>query len=212
MRKILIGLVLSLTVSLPALAAAAADEAKTSDVAKTSYEILAELSTEYPQFRFVTTQGEFVVELDARRAPITVANFYSLVKENFYTGTVFHRVINGFVAQGGGMTEDYTAKEGPREIINESGNGLKNKRGTIAMARTNKPHSATSQFYFNLVDNAELDPLPTRWGYAVFGEVKEGLDVLDRIAHLPTGPSPDGSLPSDVPQTLVVIKSITLVP
>jgi cyclophilin family peptidyl-prolyl cis-trans isomerase len=80
------------------------------------------------------------------------------------------------------------------------------------MARTNKPHSATSQFYFNLVDNAELDPLPTRWGYAVFGEVKEGLDVLDRIAHLPTGPSPDGSLPSDVPQTLVVIKSITLVP
>jgi cyclophilin family peptidyl-prolyl cis-trans isomerase len=203
MRKILIGLALSLIVALPALAE---EDARTAD------QILAELSTEYPQFRFITNQGEFVVELDARRAPITVANFYTLVKQGFYNGTIFHRVINGFVAQGGGMTEDYKAKESGHEIVNESGNGLKNKRGTISMARTNRPHSATSQFFFNLVDNAELDPLPTRWGYAVFGEVKEGLDVLDRIAHLPTGPSPDGSLQAEVPQTPVIIKSVELIP
>jgi cyclophilin family peptidyl-prolyl cis-trans isomerase len=202
MRKFLIGLILSLSLTLPVLAV---------EGAKSTDEILAELSSEYPQFLIVTTQGDILVELDARKAPITVANFYSRAKEGFYVDTIFHRVINGFVAQAGGMTADYQAKDTPDSIPNESGNGLKNKRGTIAMARTNKPHSATTQFFFNLVDNAELDPLATRWGYAVFGEVKEGLDVLDRIAHLPTGPSPDGSLASDVPATPVVIKSITLV-
>jgi len=203
MRKFLIGLFLTLSFAVPALA---------EDVTKSADEILAELNSEYPQFLIVTTQGDILVELDARKAPLTVANFYSRVKEGFYVDTIFHRVINGFVAQAGGMTADYQAKDTPAQIPNESGNGLKNKRGAIAMARTNKPHSATTQFFFDLVDNAELDPLATRWGYAVFGEVKEGMDVLDRIAHLPTGPSPDGSLPSDVPQTPVVIKSITLVP
>ena len=202
MRKFLIGLILSLSLTLPVLA---------EDCMKSADEILAELGTEYPQFLIVTTQGNITVELDARKAPLTVANFYALVKEDFYVDTIFHRVINGFVAQGGGITSDYQAKDTPGQIPNESGNGLKNRRGTIAMARTNKPHSATTQFFFNLVDNAELDPLATRWGYAVFGEVKDGLDVLDRIAHLPTGPSPDGSLTSDVPATPVVIKSITLV-
>ncbi|MCJ7557398.1 MAG: peptidylprolyl isomerase [Gammaproteobacteria bacterium] len=203
MRQFLIGLFLTLSFAVPVLA---------EDSAKTADEILAELSSEYPQFLIVTTQGNITVELDARKAPLTVANFYSRVKDGFYVDTIFHRVINGFVAQAGGMTADYQEKDTPAQIPNESGNGLKNKRGTIAMARTNKPHSATTQFFFNLVDNVELDPLATRWGYAVFGEVKDGLDVLDRIAHLPTGPSPDGSLPSDVPQTPVVIKSITLVP
>jgi cyclophilin family peptidyl-prolyl cis-trans isomerase len=203
MRTLLIALFLSLALSVPVLA---------EEGVKTTDEILAEMSSEYPQFLIVTNQGDILVELDARKAPLTVANFYTRVKEGFYVDTIFHRVINGFVAQGGGMTADYQAKDTPDPIPNESGNGLKNKRGTIAMARTNKPHSATTQFFFNLVDNAELDPLATRWGYAVFGEVKEGMEVLDRIAHLPTGPSPDGSLQSDVPATPVVIKSITLVP
>ena len=203
MRKLLIALFLSLALSVPVMA---------EEGVKTTDEILAEMSSEYPRFLIVTTQGEIVVELDARKTPLTVGNFYTHVKEGFYVDTIFHRVINGFVAQGGGMTADFEGKKEPSPIPNESGNGLKNKRGSISMARTSKPHSATTQFFFNLVDNAELDPLATRWGYAVFGEVKEGMEVLDRIAHLPTGPSPDGSLPSDVPQTPVVIKSIALVP
>jgi len=156
------------------------------------------------------------VELDARKAPLTVANFYGYVKQGFYNDTLFHRVINDFVAQGGGMNTAYEAKQEGKPIPNESGNGLKNVRGSLAMARTNKPHSGTSQFFFNLNNNADLDPLPTRWGYAVFGKVVEDMDegiaVLDRIAHLPTGPSPDGSLSSDVPQTPVIIKSVTLIP
>ncbi len=223
MRIILIGLFLSLVIPFPVQAEEgekAPQETQTAQEAaqleKSPEQILAELSTEYPMFRFVTNQGTFVVELDARKAPLTVANFYSYVKSGFYNDTLFHRVINGFVAQGGGINSAYEAKKEGKPIPNESGNGLKNVRGTIAMARTAKPHSGTSQFFFNLDNNADLDPLPTRWGYAVFGKVVEDMDdgiaVLDRIAHLPTGPSPDGSLTSDVPQTPVIVKSVTLIP
>ena len=223
MRIILIGLFLSLVIAFPAQAeeaekapqeAQAVMEAAQAE--QSPEQILAELSTEYPMFRFVTSQGIFVVELDARKAPLTVANFYGYVKQGFYNDTLFHRVINDFVAQGGGMNTAYEAKQEGKPIPNESGNGLKNVRGSIAMARTNKPHSGTSQFFFNLDNNADLDPLPTRWGYAVFGKVVEDMDegiaVLDRIAHLPTGPSPDGTITSDFPQTPVIVKSVTLIP
>lgn len=143
-------------------------------------------AAEFPQVRFVTNAGSFVVQLDDGRAPLTVANFLQYVNDGFYTGTIFHRVVDGFVVQGGGFGEDLQPKTTRDQIPNESGNGLGNRRGTIAMARTGEPHSANSQFYFNLTDNAMLDPLPTRWGYAVFGEVIEGMNVVDDIGHRAT--------------------------
>jgi len=165
--------------------------------------------TEYPRYRFDTSEGSFVVELDGRRAPLTVANFARLAEAKFYNGTVFHRVILGFVAQAGGYNEKLEEKSLESDpVANESGNGLSNLRGTIGMARTSKPHSATSQIYFNLADNRDLDPQPTRWGYAVFGKVTEGMEVLDRIAQVPTGPSPDGQLKSDFPHRPITIEAV----
>lgn len=158
----------------------------------------------FPSVEFVTSEGSFVVELDGRRAPLTVANFVQYVEEGFYDGTVFHRVIPGFVAQAGGFDKDLAEKTTRKAIFNESGNGLSNRRGTIAMARTNAPHTATAQFYINLSDNPKLDPNPGRWGYCVFGMVTDGLDVLERIAQLPTGRA--GPFAGDVPQKSVVIE------
>jgi cyclophilin family peptidyl-prolyl cis-trans isomerase len=143
-------------------------------------------AAEFPQVRFVTNAGSFVVQLDDSRAPLTVANFLQYVNDGFYTGTIFHRVVDGFVVQGGGYGENLQPKPTRDKVANESGNGLSNRRGTIAMARTGDPHSADSQFYLNLNDNAMLDPLPTRWGYAVFGEVIEGMNVVDDIGHRAT--------------------------
>jgi peptidyl-prolyl cis-trans isomerase A (cyclophilin A) len=143
-------------------------------------------ASEFPQVRFVTNAGSFIVQLDDNRAPLTVANFLQYVNDGFYTGTIFHRVVDGFVVQGGGLGEDLQPKPTRATIPNESGNGLSNRRGTIAMARTGDPHSADSQFYLNLKDNATLDPLPTRWGYAVFGEVIVGMNVIDDIGHRAT--------------------------
>ena len=140
----------------------------------------------FPQVRIVTNVGSFVVQLDDSRAPLTVANFLQYVNDGFYTGTLFHRVVDGFVVQGGGFGEDLQPRPTREKVPNESGNGLSNRRGTIAMARTGDPHSADSQFYLNLNDNAMLDPLPTRWGYAVFGEVIEGMNVVDDIGHRAT--------------------------
>src|SRR5262245_16409528 len=137
----------------------------------------ATAQTPYPKVRVQTSQGVFVLQLDAQRAPITVANFLEYVGAKHYDGTIFHRVIDGFVAQGGGYTADLKEKETRGPIPNESGNGLSNVRGTIAMARTENPHSATSQFYINLTDNTKLDPKPERWGYCVFGKVVEGMEV-----------------------------------
>ncbi|MGE0030029.1 MAG: peptidylprolyl isomerase [Steroidobacteraceae bacterium] len=139
-----------------------------------------------PRVRVETTEGDFVMELDAVRAPLTAENFLGYVRDGAYDGTVFHRVIPNFVVQGGGFDEKLAQRAPRAPIPNESGNGLSNRRGTVGLAREDSPHSGSAQFYFNLVDNLGLDPLPSRWGYAVFGRVVEGMEVIDRIAHLPT--------------------------
>jgi len=162
----------------------------------------------HPEVKFVTTEGSFVVRLDPGRAPLTVKNFLSYVRSGFYDGTIFHRVIPGFVIQGGGFTAQYKEKKTRKPIPNESGNGLSNLRGTIAMARGTAPHTATSQFYINLADNTKLDPRPDRWGYAVFGKVVSGMNVIGRIASVPTGPA--GPFKHDAPQMQVVITRATL--
>lgn len=137
--------------------------------------------------RFQTSRGDFTVELDEAAAPVTVENFLRYVDEGFFDGTVFHRVIPRFVIQGGGLTADLAPKPTHAPIRNEAANGLKNERGTLSMARTNDVDSATSQFFVNLADNDFLDHKPGSYGYAVFGRVTEGMDVIDRIAEAPTG-------------------------
>jgi UDP-2,3-diacylglucosamine hydrolase len=156
------------------------------------------------QVRVTTSLGAFTIELEDERAPLTVANFLGYVREGQYTGTIFHRVIPSFVIQGGGLTPDLASKKTREPIPNEAGNGLANLRGTVGLARTAAPHSGDAQFYVNIADNADLNPLPTRWGYAVFGRIVDGMDVVDRIGVVPTGPM--GPLKSDVPQRTVLIE------
>lgn len=158
--------------------------------------------------RIETSMGDIVVELNPERAPLTVQNFLQYVVDGYYEGTIFHRVAGGFIVQGGGYLPDLTLKPAPRTVVNESGNGLSNLRGTIAMARANEPHGATSQFYFNLLDNIDLNPRLTRWGYAVFGEVVSGMDVVDRIGSVPTGGG--GEFDRDVPVEPIIIERIVL--
>jgi cyclophilin family peptidyl-prolyl cis-trans isomerase len=168
---------------------------------------------DFPKVRIQTNMGDIVVELNRAKAPQTVANFLSYVNDGFYNGTVFHRVIDGFMIQGGGFTQDLQQKSTKSPIQNEADNGLKNDRGTIAMARTNNPNSATAQFFINVVNNDFLNyrSKTTRgWGYAVFGKVVEGMDVVDKIRKTPTGPS--GPFRQDVPKTPVVIQSVSVVP
>ena len=162
----------------------------------------------YPRVKVETTKGDFVLQLNGQRAPVTVANFIEYVRDDHYAGTVFHRVIDSFMIQGGGYTAELEQKEVKGNIANESGNGLQNRRGTIAMARTGEPHSANAQFFINLVDNSRLDPSATRWGYAVFGEVIEGMEVIDQIGLAPTGPG--GPFNSDVPQAPVIIEKVSV--
>ena len=157
-----------------------------------------------PRVAIETTHGTFTVELDAVRAPLTAENFLRYVRDGAYDGTAFHRVIANFVVQGGGYDTELRERTSRAAIANESGNGLSNRRGTLGLAREENPHSGSSQFYVNLVDNLGLDPLPSRWGYAVFGRVVEGMEVLDRIAHLRT--ETVGSLGSDVPVDRPAIK------
>ncbi len=150
----------------------------------------AETADAPPRVLMETTQGAFVIELFPADAPLSSANFLDYVRDGFYAGTIFHRVIPGFVIQGGGMTTDLQRRATRDPIENEADNGLLNLRGTLSMARTGDPHSANSQFFVNLVDNAFLDhsePSPRGWGYAVFGRVVEGMDVVDAIAASPTG-------------------------
>lgn len=158
----------------------------------------------HPYIKFETSEGDIILELDGRRAPITVGNFLKLVDSGYFDGTIFHRVIPNFMIQGGGYTPGLKLKEPDENIVNESGNGLLNLRGTIAMARTNDPHSANAQFFINVVDNASLNPQPDRWGYAVFGNVIQGMDVVDKIASVPTGPQ--GNFSQDVPQIPIIVK------
>ena len=159
-----------------------------------------------PRVRVVTSVGDFVIQLNPRRAPMTVEAFLRYVDEGFYEGTIFHRVIAGFLAQTGGFTIDMKAKPVEGHTINESGNGLSNMRGTVGLARANEPHSGSSQFYINLADNLDLNPRPTRWGYAVFGEVVEGMDVVDQIGHSATGAG--GDFASNVPVNPITIERI----
>ncbi len=158
-----------------------------------------------------TNKGTITLELDAEKAPQTVANFVDYVEKGFYDGLIFHRVIPNFMIQGGGMNPDMSEKPNGSPIKNEANNGLKNDRGTIAMARTQDPHSATSQFFINLKDNDFLNHTsesPAGWGYAVFGKVTDGMDIVDEIAKVKTGNhGPHG----DVPLEPVIIKKATVV-
>ena len=171
---------------------------------------------EGPRVTLSTTQGDIVIELNQEQAPATAANFLEYVDAGFYDGTVFHRVIRGFMIQGGGFAldpvqQDLEKKETRAPIRNEAGNGLENRRGTIAMARTGNPLSATAQFFINLVDNRSLNhtgKTPRGWGYTVFGEVVEGMDTVDRIAGVATGTQRLGGQPArDVPKDPVVIEN-----
>jgi peptidyl-prolyl cis-trans isomerase A (cyclophilin A) len=137
--------------------------------------------------RFHTTHGDFTVELFDKQAPVSVENFLQYVDDGHFDGTIFHRIVPGFVIQGGGLTADFSTKKTRAAIANEATNGLKNERGTLSMARTNDINSATSQFFVNLSDNAFLDHTKGQFGYAVFGRVKEGLEVVDKIAAVRTG-------------------------
>lgn len=166
-----------------------------------------------PRVSLQTNLGTIVVELYPDKAPKTVANFLQYVKDGFYNGTIFHRVIRNFMIQGGGFTTDFQRKSTRAPIVNEADNGLGNARGTIAMARTFEPHSATSQFFINVVDNPRLDfssATPRGWGYCVFGKVVKGMDVVDKIRKLPTGAR--GPFGSDVPLETVVIEKASLLP
>ena len=169
----------------------------------------AEVVSTDPRVNVVTNAGSFVIELDVDRAPLTVENFLAYAREGHYDGTIFHRVIQGFVAQAGGYTGDFQLKPTERMVVNEAGNGLSNLRGTVGLARTSDPHSGNSQFYINLVDNLDLNPRPTRWGYAVFGTVVEGMAIVDEIGHVPTGAN--GPFERNVPVQNIVIQRVEVI-
>ncbi|WP_417541633.1 peptidylprolyl isomerase [Methylophaga thalassica] len=176
-----------------------------------SFSIQADGTSKMPQVKLETSLGDIVIELNEDKAPVTVANFLGYVNDGFYDGTIFHRVIKNFMIQGGGFTQEFQQKTTKAAIENEADNGLSNKRGAVAMARTNDPHSATAQFFINTVDNGFLDfqaKVPSGWGYAVFGEVIEGMDVVDAIREVDTtmrGPH------QDVPAEDIVIVKATVI-
>jgi cyclophilin family peptidyl-prolyl cis-trans isomerase len=182
------------------------EEEKTSESSDevSSDDKAAENKGENPVVIIKTSKGDIKIELDKENAPISVDNFLTYVEDGFYDGTIFHRVINNFMVQGGGFTADMQQKSTNPQIKNEADNGLKNERGTIAMARTGVVDSATSQFFINHADNTFLDHGIKDYGYAVFGKVVDGMDVVDAIAVVQTGPG-------DVPNEQVVIESITVV-
>ncbi len=154
-----------------------------------------------------TNHGEISIELNDEKAPMTAANFVNYIKSNHFDGSIFHRVIPGFMIQGGGYDVDMKEKSTNNPIENEAKNGLGNERGTIAMARTNDPHSATAQFFINLTNNDFLNNRGEQWGYAVFGKVTQGMEVVDLIAKVKTG---NHGFHRDVPATPVIIESVTL--
>jgi len=161
-----------------------------------------------PTVEIKTNKGSIIVELNQEKAPNTVANFVKYANDGFYSGTVFHRVISGFMIQGGGLDKNLNEKETRAPIKNEADNGLANNIGTIAMARTNDPHSASSQFFINVANNNFLNHTEKSergWGYTVFGKVIKGMDVVDKIARIPT----DGG---DVPTQTIMIESVTVLP
>jgi len=169
--------------------------------------LCASVAAHAQKVKLATSMGDIVVELDAAKAPKTVANFITYVKAGHYDGTVFHRVIPTFMIQGGGMTADMKEKATRAPIVLESQNGLSNVRGSVAMARTNDPNSATAQFFINVNDNVRLDAGGGRDGYAVFGKVVSGMDVVDKIRAVPTGSK---GMHDDVPLTPITINKATL--
>ena len=201
---------LSLAFVLPAFAGTGAHAAAPPAPASSA---AAPAATAHPQVAIKTSQGDFVIELFPDKAPKTVANFLQYVKSGFYDGTVFHRVIPGYLIQGGLYTRQLTPKRTQPPIPDEADNGLSNLRGTVAAARGPEPDSATAQFFVNIVDNPRLDYVGNQngmtWGYAVFGKVVQGMDVVEKIDNLPTGPQ--GPFIGDVPRPLVIIESAKLI-
>jgi peptidyl-prolyl cis-trans isomerase B (cyclophilin B) len=164
-----------------------------------------------PRVKLQTNMGDMIIELNAEKAPKTVENFLSYVKEGFYDNTVFHRIINNFMIQGGGFDVGMKQKSTHATIENEADNGLKNNRYTLAMARTGDPHSATAQFFINVADNEFLNftsPTPNGWGYAVFGKVVEGMDVVDKIKEVKTG---NKGFHQDVPLEDVILEKASII-
>ena len=158
---------------------------------------------------FKTNLGSFKIELDEKNAPITTKNFLDYVNSGFFNGTIFHRVINGFMIQGGGFTPDMEQKDTKPPIVNESNNGLKNDAYTVAMARTSIPDSATSQFFINVANNDFLNyPAQDGFGYCVFGKVTEGMDTIDKIKNMATGNHPNGH--QDVPIEAIIIEEVSV--
>lgn len=164
----------------------------------------------FPQVKLETSMGVIIVELDRVKAPITVDNFLTYVITGEYNNTIFHRIVEDFIVQGGGYDADFTPKKLNKDIINESGNGLKNEFGTIAMAKENRPHTANRQFFFNINDNTNLDP-GRRWGYAVFGAIIEGEEILEAMAKVKTDYNETMGW-EDVPLTPVMLLKATLLP
>jgi cyclophilin family peptidyl-prolyl cis-trans isomerase len=195
-------------------ATAAAQDAPATTAAPAAEPAPAATAAAAPKVALRTTMGDIVIELMPDKAPASVENFLQYVKDKHYDGTVFHRVIDGFMVQGGGFTADLKQKPVRGPIKNEANNGVSNARGTVSMARTGDPNSATAQFFINVVDNSRLDHVSPEsgqtWGYAVFGKVVEGMDVVDRIRAVET--TAMGPFASDVPKTPVVINSAELLP
>ena len=160
--------------------------------------------------RVITSAGSFVIELNAERAPLSVANFLRYIDEGQYPGTIFHRVIPSFVVQGGGYDAKYSLKPVKHKVANESGNGLSNQRGSVGLARAQDPHGGDCQFYLNLGDNAALDPNASRWGYAIFGQIVEGMEVVDQIGNVATGAR--GPFKEDAPLKPIIIEKIERLP
>ncbi|GGI83342.1 peptidyl-prolyl cis-trans isomerase [Shewanella hanedai] len=180
-------------------------------LSQTAFAIDIQPNTLYPQVQLDTSMGKIVVELDRTRAPLTVDNFLTYVVKGHYDNTLFHRVIAEFVVQGGGLDLKQEERPVAAPIVNESGNGLSNTFGTIAMARDQNPHSATSQFYFNVGENVRLDPSSRRWGYAVFGEIIKGADVIQAMSNVATEQNLKLQWP-DFPIKDIILEKATLLP
>ncbi len=189
-----------------AAASGAAKSAGDAGAAKAAEAATAKTMPSTVLVRVVTSMGNFTIELLQERAPLTVAHFLKYVDQGFYSGTIFHRVIPNFIIQGGGFDTDFKIKGNTTKVFNESGNGMTNQRGTVGFARPAEPHGGDVQFYVNLFDNATLDPNQTRWGYAVFGKIVQGMDVVDRIGNVATGAK--GPFKEDAPLQPVVIERI----
>jgi len=209
MSRTLIRPLIAVLALLAATFALAGKPADTKPADKAAAAAAAEKPVEPPpsRVRVDTNLGSFTIQLELSRAPLTVANFVQYMRDGHYNGLVFHRVVSNFIVQAGGYDKSMNQRSAIRTVANESGNGLSNKRGTVGLARTDAPHSGNAQFYVNLTDNEELDPTPLRWGYAVFGKVIDGFDVVEKIGKVPTGSG--GPFGKDVPLDPVIVESVT---